>query len=145
MSTENVLVSALGPASRRAVDWIREGMGRDDKASDLTIAILTHVANSPAIIQGELGKYLRRDPMTMSQAVRALVLKGLLRAEMDDKDRRVRRLTLTKKGQNLADSLNKAEAGLVQALTKEWGKARVSRFMKELSTFDALLRDTADN
>ncbi|MBI3396552.1 MAG: MarR family transcriptional regulator, partial [Spirochaetia bacterium] len=70
------------------MDLIRAGMPRKDKQSTLALSILVHVDKKPGVSQGELGRLLRRDPMTMSQAVRALQASGLVTSQPDDEDRR---------------------------------------------------------
>lgn len=129
----------MGTAFRGAMDIIREGMSKKEKQSTLALSILIHVDKSPGISQGELGKILRRDPMTMSQAVRALQSAGLVVSQPDSEDRRVKRLTVTKKGQSLGKSLQDGEGQLLAGLSKEWGKARVNQFAKDMTEFNDYL------
>ena len=129
----------MGTAFRGAMDIIREGMSKKEKQSTLALSILIHVDMTPGVSQGELGKRLRRDPMTMSQAVRALQSGGLVLSQPDDTDRRVKRLTVTKKGKALGDSLQAGEAKLLALLAKDWGKSRVNQFSKDMSEFNEFL------
>ena len=129
----------MGTAFRGAMDIIREGMSKKEKQSTLALSILIHVDKSPGISQGELGRILRRDPMTMSQAVRALQSSGLVVSQPDSEDRRVKRLTVTKKGKALGDSLQDGESKLLAGLSKEWGKARVNQFTKDMNEFNEYL------
>lgn len=135
----NDLILIMGTAFRGAMDIIREGMSKKEKQSTLALSILIHVDTSPGISQGELGKILRRDPMTMSQAVRALQSSGLVVSQPDTEDRRVKRLTVTKKGKSLGESLQNGESSLLSALSKEWGKQRVNQFTKDMSDFNDFL------
>ncbi len=121
------------------MDIIREGMPKKEKQSTLALSILIHVEKTPQVSQGELGKRLRRDPMTMSQAVRALQSSGLVVSNPDTTDRRVKRLTVTKKGKTLGDSLESGEAKLLAQLAKEWGKTRVNQFSKDVNEFNDFL------
>ncbi len=133
------LILLMGTAFRGAMDIVREGMSKKDKQSTLALSILIHVDKSPAISQGELGKILRRDPMTMSQAVRALQSSGLIVSQPDSEDRRVKRLTVTRKGQVLGKSLLEGEQQLLAGLAKEWGKSRVNQFAKDMAEFNDYL------
>lgn len=142
----NDLILTMGTAFRGAMDIIREGMSKKEKQSTLALSILIHVDAGPGISQGELGKILRRDPMTMSQAVRALQSSGLVVSQPDSEDRRVKRLTVTRKGKSLGESLldgeNKLLAGL--AKEKEWGKTRINQFTKDVVEFNEYLTKITD-
>jgi len=131
----------MGTAFRGAMDIIRENMTRKDKQSTLALSILIHVEKNQGISQGELGRKLRRDPMTMSQAVRALQSAGLIISQPDSSDRRVKRLTVTKKGKGLGASLSSSEAKLLSQLAKdkEWGKSRLNQFSKDMTEFNEFL------
>lgn len=139
MSASNDLVLSMGTAFRGAMDIIRDGMSKKEKLSTLALSILIHVDQQQGISQGELGKMLRRDPMTMSQAVRALQNAGLVTSAPDNEDRRVKRLTITKKGKTLGDSLLDNENRLLGNLAREWGKTRVSQFSKDVTEFNEFL------
>lgn len=139
MSASNDLVLSMGTAFRGAMDIIRDGMSKKEKLSTLALSILIHVDQQQGISQGELGKMLRRDPMTMSQAVRALQNAGLVTSAPDNEDRRVKRLTITKKGKTLGDSLLDNENRLLSNLAREWGKTRVSQFSKDVTEFNEFL------
>ena len=137
--SSNELVLSMGTAFRGAMDIIREKMPKKEKQSTLALSILIHVEKSPSISQGQLGKTLRRDPMTMSQAVRALQSGGLIVSQPDNEDRRVKRLTVTKKGKSLGESLGQGESSLLAGLSKEWGKGRVNQFAKDIAEFNEYL------
>ena len=139
MSASNDLVLSMGTAFRGAMDIIRDGMSKKEKLSTLALSILIHVDQQQGISQGELGKMLRRDPMTMSQAVRALQNAGLVTSAPDNEDRRVKRLTITKKGKTLGDSLLDNESRLLSNLAREWGKTRVTQFSKDVTEFNEFL------
>ena len=139
MSASNDLVLSMGTAFRGAMDIIRYGMSKKEKLSTLALSILIHVDQQQGISQGELGKMLRRDPMTMSQAVRALQNAGLVTSAPDNEDRRVKRLTITKKGKTLGDSLLDNESRLLSNLAREWGKTRVTQFSKDVTEFNEFL------
>lgn len=144
MSATNDLVLTMGTAFRGAMEIIRRSMGRREKQSTLALSILIHVDKTPAISQGDLGRRLRRDPMTMSQAVRALQNSALVVSQPDNEDRRVKRLTVTKKGKNLSESLLSGEAKMLQQLSKEWGKGRVNQFIKDVTEFNEFLTRSKD-
>ena len=144
MSTTNDLVLTMGTAFRGAMEVIRKSMGRREKQSTLALSILIHVEKTPAISQGDLGRRLRRDPMTMSQAVRALQNSGLVISQPDNADRRVKRLTVTKKGKGLSENLLSGESKMLQQLGREWGKGRVNQFLKDVNEFNDFLSKTKD-
>lgn len=135
----NDLILSMGSAFRGAMDMIRLSMPRKDKQSTLALSILIHVERQGGISQGELGRILRRDPMTMSQAVRALQNAGLVTSQPDTQDRRIKRLNVTRKGKTLGQSMAGSEGKLLTALTRAWGKSRVNQFAKDLAEFNDLL------
>lgn len=126
------------------MEVIRKSMGRREKQSTLALSILIHVEKTPAISQGDLGRRLRRDPMTMSQAVRALQNSGLVISQPDNADRRVKRLTVTKKGKGLSENLLSGESKMLQQLGREWGKGRVNQFLKDVNEFNEFLNKSKD-
>jgi DNA-binding MarR family transcriptional regulator len=138
MSANGIILN-IGAAFRGAAEIIKNGLHIKDKQSTLALTILLHVEKKPGISQGDLGKILRRDPMTMSQAVRALYDTGLILSEPDNSDRRVKRLTVTKKGKGLGEGLGHAEAKLINGLVKSWGKNRVNQFIKDIAEFNEYL------
>jgi DNA-binding MarR family transcriptional regulator len=133
------LILNMGTAFRGSMDIIREGMSKNEKISTLALSILIHIDQNPDISQGQLGRILRRDPMTMSQAVRALQTAGLVTSEQDSHDRRIKRLSITKKGRALAESLRESESRLIQSLTRQWGKSRVNQFTRDIMEFNDFL------
>lgn len=135
----NDLILSMGSAFRGAMDMIRMSMPRKEKQSTLALSILIHVERQGGISQGELGRILRRDPMTMSQAVRALQNAGLVTSQPDAQDRRIKRLNVTRKGKTLGQTMSASEGKLLNALTRAWGKARVNQFAKDLGEFNELL------
>jgi len=144
MSSSNDLVLAMGTAFRGAMDIIRESMPKKEKQSTLALSILIHVEKTPEVSQGELGKRLRRDPMTMSQAVRALQNAGLVVSQPDSTDRRVKRLSATKKGKSLSETVLSGESALLQQLSKSWSKSRVTQFVKDVTEFNEFLSKSKD-
>ncbi len=137
MSSSLGLTVLLNVGYRAAVmELSAGGAGRD---SELAGIILMSLATQSGIAQGELGGALLRDPMTMSQAVKGLRRRGLVSSQPDPADRRSMRLSLTRKGRTLVQSLAAQEARIVQQLTKEWGKQRANQFLADLQAFGELL------
>ena len=134
--SSNELILSMGAAYRGAMEIFKEVVPRKEKQSALALAILIHAEKNPGISQGELGKVLRRDPMTMSQAIRGLQTMGFIQSQQDSEDRRMKRLTVTKKGKGLGINLEEAENKLMNGLSKEWGKSRLNQFTKDLSEFN---------
>ncbi|GIX42251.1 MAG: hypothetical protein KatS3mg129_1984 [Leptospiraceae bacterium] len=124
--SEQNLILNMGTAFRGSMDIIKADMELEEKISTLALSILIHIDENPEISQGQLGKMLRRDPMTMSQAVRALQTAGLVVSEQDKDDRRIKRLKITKKGKQVAENLRNSEKKLIDALVKKWGKTKSS-------------------
>ncbi|MBL8021500.1 MAG: MarR family transcriptional regulator [Leptospirales bacterium] len=139
----NDLILSMGSAFRGSMDIIREGMAKKEKQSTLALSILIHVERQPGVSQGMLGKILRRDPMTMSQAVRALQSAGLISSQPDQEDRRIKRLTVTKKGKVLGQAMSQGEGKLLGALSRNWGKARINQFTKDLAEYNQFLTEQA--
>ncbi|MCE9597487.1 MAG: MarR family transcriptional regulator [Spirochaetia bacterium] len=139
----NDLILSMGSAFRGSMDIVREGMAKKEKQSTLALSILIHVERQPGVSQGTLGKILRRDPMTMSQAVRALQSAGLISSQPDQEDRRIKRLTVSKKGKALGQAMSQGEGKLLGALSRNWGKARINQFTKDLAEYNQFLTEQA--
>lgn len=137
--SSNDLILTMGTAYRGAMDIIREAMPKKEKQSTLALSILLYVDKTPGVSQGQLGKILRRDPMTMSQAVRALQNAALVESKPDEEDRRIKRLAATKKGRLFSQNILEGETKLMQALAKEWGKGRLNSFTKDVVEFNYFL------
>lgn len=138
-STNQEILLPMGTAYRGSVDLIREGLPKKEKHSTLALSILRYVDRNPEVAQGELGRILRRDPMTMSQAIRSLQNAGLVTSHPDAEDKRVKRLTVTKKGRQLSESLRENETRLLQGLARVWGKSRVNQFTRDMVEFNEFL------
>src|SRR5690606_25218480 len=107
MSGNTDLVFSVGLAFRALMDTLKKNAPRNSKQSTLTALILVHLDKTPSIAQGDLGRRLGRDPMTMSQAIRILLDTGMVVSRPDDTDRRVKRLQLTRKGKTQSEALRK--------------------------------------
>ncbi|MCS7206136.1 MAG: MarR family transcriptional regulator [Leptospiraceae bacterium] len=139
--SEQNLILNMGTVFRSSIDIIKSEMQLSEKISTLALSILIQIDENPEISQGELGKLLKRDPMTMSQAVRALQLNGLVVSEQDKEDKRIKRLKITKKGKQVADNLRNSEKKLIDALIKKWGKQKVLDLAKAIWEFNEFLRE----
>ncbi len=140
MSEQNLILN-MGTVFRGAMDIIKNNMELSEKISTLALSILVQIDENPDVSQGQLGKLLKRDPMTMSQAVRSLQVTGLVESVQDKEDRRIKRLKITRKGKQVADTLKAVEKKLLEALTKKWGKQRVTQFSKDIYDFNEFLRE----
>lgn len=139
------LLLQMGRAYRGSIDLVRNGLSKKDKYSTLALSILRYVDRNPEVSQGELGKILRRDPMTMSQAVRSLQNANLVVSHADGQDKRVKRLFVTKKGRNLSESLKSREEKLIDGLKRSWGKQRTNQFAKDMAEFNEFLTQYSGN
>jgi DNA-binding MarR family transcriptional regulator len=139
--TEQNLILNMGTAFRGSMDIIKADMQLEEKISTLALSILIHIDENPDISQGQLGKMLKRDPMTMSQAVRALQQAELVDSIQDKEDRRIKRLRITKKGKQVAENLRNSEKKLVDALIKKWGKQKVLDLAKSIVEYNEFLRE----
>ncbi len=139
--SEQNLILNMGTAFRGSMDIIKSDMELEEKISTLALSILIQIDENPEISQGQLGKMLKRDPMTMSQAVRALQVTGLVVSEQDKEDKRIKRLKVTKKGKQVADNLRNSEKKLIEALIKKWGKQKVVDLAKSIYEFNEFLRE----
>jgi len=139
--TEQNLILNMGTAFRGSMDIIKADMHLEEKISTLALSILIHIDENPDISQGQLGKMLKRDPMTMSQAVRALQQAELVDSIQDKEDRRIKRLRITKKGKQVAENLRNSEKKLIDALIKKWGKQKVLDLAKSIAEYNEFLRE----
>ncbi|MCX7809584.1 MAG: MarR family transcriptional regulator [Leptospiraceae bacterium] len=139
--TEQNLILNMGTAFRGSMDIIKADMQLEEKISTLALSILIHIDENPDISQGQLGKMLKRDPMTMSQAVRALQQAELVDSIQDKEDRRIKRLRITKKGKQVAENLRNSEKKLIDALIKKWGKQKVLDLAKSIAEYNEFLRE----
>ncbi len=139
--TEQNLILNMGTAFRGSMDIIKADMQLEEKISTLALSILIHIDENPDISQGQLGKMLKRDPMTMSQAVRALQQAELVDSIQDKEDRRIKRLRITKKGKQIAENLRNSEKKLIDALIKKWGKQKVLDLAKSIAEYNEFLRE----
>jgi len=139
--TEQNLILNMGTAFRGSMDIIKADMQLEEKVSTLALSILIHIDENPDISQGQLGKMLKRDPMTMSQAVRALQQAELVDSIQDKEDRRIKRLRITKKGKQVSENLRNSEKKMVDALIKKWGKQKVLDLAKSIAEYNEFLRE----
>ena len=130
----------MGAVHRGTSDWVRTGLPGKKKLSVLSLSVLKYLNENPGIAQGELGKVLRRDPMTMSQSIRSLQAEGLIAGQADKEDKRIKRLSLSKKGVALAKNILDAEDQII----KKFGKSRAQKLAKELSELDEVLSEVFD-
>ena len=142
---QSEILLPMGAAYRGSIDLVREGLSKKDKHSTLALSILRFVDKHPEVSQGELGRILRRDPMTMSQAVRSLQNAGLVTSHADSEDKRVKRLVATRKGRSLSESLRENENRLLQGLARSWGKARANQFARDMAEFNDFLTKFSGN
>lgn len=140
ISEQNVILN-MGTVFRGAMDLIKADLNLEEKISTLALSILIQIDENPEISQGHLGKILKRDPMTMSQAVRTLQSLGLVVSEQDKEDKRIKRLKVTKKGKQLSENLKNSEKKIIDALMKKWGKQKVNDFGKLLVELNEFLRE----
>ncbi|MCB1173427.1 MAG: MarR family transcriptional regulator [Leptospiraceae bacterium] len=135
------LFLTMGAVHRGTSDWVRTNLSGKGRHSVLSLSILKYLDENNGIAQGELGLVLRRDPMTMSQAIRALQGNGLITSQTDKEDKRIKRLSLTKKGASLAKSIKSTEDKFLAALTKKWGKTRVNKLVKDIEDMNLFLNE----
>ncbi len=139
--SEQNIVFNMGAVFRGAMDLIKMDLNLEEKISTLALSTLIQIDENPEVSQGQLGKILKRDPMTMSQAVRTLQSLGLVVSEQDKEDKRIKRLKVTKKGKQIAENLKNSEKKIIDALIKKWGKQKVNELAKSLVEFNEFLRE----
>lgn len=144
MASNPGLLLAIGAAYRGSLEMVKKSTSLKDKHSTLAVSILQYVDRNPGVAQGELGRILRRDPMTMSQAIRAMQESGWLVSKSDAQDRRVKRLGVTPKGKKVSSAIRGSEEKLTRHLAKAWGRSRVDRFLRDLREFDQALSAIAE-
>ncbi len=136
MPSNRKLFLNLSVAYRSISSQVKNSHLVKGRYSTLTLLILLYVEQRPHVSQGELGKILYRDPMTMSQAIRSLQQGGLLTSRADKEDRRVKRLSITKKGSNLSRAIRENENQAMQRIAKQWGRSNLNQFLRNIGNFN---------
>lgn len=104
------------------------------------LASLTWSNEDGGVTQAELSHRTHTDPMMVSQVVRALTEKGLVRRDRDVNDGRAMRVSVTAKGQDIARAANRA----VEAADGEYFGVHSSEAHTLISHLHALDRRNND-
>ena len=103
---------------RRSMSEFRAAM-QDSRLSMPQFGTLMHLYHGGACGVSEMGEHLRITPAAASQMIERLVQSGLIERVEDVKDRRVKNLTLTRRGRALIKKGIEARLRWMQDLTSE--------------------------
>lgn len=106
---------------------------------------LSIVADRSGIGMGALGQAMHIRQSTTSNLVKTLVLRELLRAEKDDKDKRAVRLFITPAGRQILKQTPAPWAGVLPAALERMDAATLRRMEKDLAALISLLGEDADS
>lgn len=101
------------------------------------LASLTWSNEDGGVTQAELSQRTHADPMMVSQVVRALTEKGLVRRDRDANDGRAMRVSVTAEGRDIARAANRA----VEAADGEYFGAHSSELRTLISHLHSLDRN----
>ena len=106
---------------------------------------LSIVGQQPGIGMGALGHAMDIHQSTVSNLVKALVQRELLRPEKDDRDRRAVRLHLTAEGRKVLALAPAPWAGVLPEALSQMDEAALQRMSDDLGRLIALLGQDADD
>lgn len=104
-----------------------------------TWVVLSALSDEGVISQSALGSHVHLEGATITHHIDRLEELGLVRRQLDPKDRRVRNLELTEEGERLHKSLLAAMRGFERRLLDGLGERELSGLRKTLSRISANL------
>lgn len=105
-----------------------------------TWVVLSALSDEGVISQSALGSHVHLEGATITHHIDRLEQLGLVRRQLDPKDRRVRNLELTEEGERLHRSLLTAMRGFESRLLDGLGERELSGLRKTLDRISANLR-----
>ncbi len=102
---------------------------------------LSFIHNEPGIQQNALGERIALDRSSVTKCVEGLERRGLIRREVDKKDKRARRLFVTPKGKAMLENVSEAATRARQRIKQALGDAGFASFLESLKAFSGILRD----
>jgi len=111
--------------------------------SPLTLAearVLWEIGHAAGVTARDLGALLGLDKGLLSRLLKSLERQGLVRAERDGRDRRLRRLELTQEGQGQLGDLEERSRRQIAGALEGLGARERSRLVRAMRTVQELLR-----
>jgi DNA-binding MarR family transcriptional regulator len=102
---------------------------------------LSFIHKEPGIQQNALGERIALDRSSVTKCVEGLERRGLIRREVDKKDKRARRLFVTPRGKAMLENLKEAAIRARQRITHALGDERFTSFLESLKEFSGILSD----
>ena len=127
----------------RHVAFIIKKRGRDILSDfDITtpqFLALVVLKDRPGITMGELCERLYLACSTATDLIDRMEKNGYLERNRDPDDRRVIRLSITEKGQNIIDQQNNARRRYVDSILKQLTQEEIDQLAQALEKLDALM------
>ncbi len=95
--------------------------------------------NTQSITCSTLSERMNLSPSRSSRIIDSLVKKGYLKRDVDDQDRRLTFLCLTKKGQKIKCDIEKENKKFEQLLTSELSQQEIEAIKSSLNLLEKLL------
>lgn len=121
----------------------------DQEAADLgfsptQFSALAFMHLEPGIQQNVLGERIALDRSSVTKCVEILESRGLVRREVDAKDKRARMLFITDEGEAVLERVSAAARRARLRIEAAMGEERFMNFLKDMREFSRLLDPPAD-
>lgn len=93
----------------------------------------------PGIQQNVLGERVALDRSSVTKCVEILEKDGLIRREVDRKDRRARMLYITPEGEKVLETVHAAALKARARIYATMGKERFQNFLEDMKAFSAIM------
>jgi DNA-binding MarR family transcriptional regulator len=93
----------------------------------------------PGIQQNVLGERIALDRSSVTKCVEGLENEGLIRREVDPKDRRARMLYITAKGEDMLQNVATAARRARRRIHTAFGETEFSKFLDDMKKFSLIL------
>jgi DNA-binding MarR family transcriptional regulator len=144
MLTANHMLNTHGILLRRCQQvalaiFSKEAAELDFSPTQYSALAFVHI--EPGIHQNTLGERIALDRSSVTKCVEILEARGLIRREVDKKDKRARLLYITPEGSALLDQVAAAAARARKRIEGMLGEERFAGFLKDLRAFSEMLDD----
>ena len=102
--------------------------------------VMATLVDRDSLSAQEIVESTRTHKSTISRAVQALILRGLVTAGADDQDGRARKLALTKAGRQLMDEIVPLAQSFERDLLRQVGGLESRQFLDGLGALEKVLR-----
>lgn len=107
--------------------------------SPTQFSALAFIDIEPGIHQNRLGENIALDRSSVTKCVEILEERGLIRREVDRKDKRARLLYITPDGQVMLEQASAVAAGARKRIESAMGAEEFSSFLKGMKAFSTIL------